>query len=165
MQEKWLEEIYEKYKQEIFRFLLVLLKEPQTAEDVLQETFLKVYLHRSKYVHLQYEKAWIYQIARNIAFDTLRKRCREFPSEKENIDMLLEKTTHLSDEHGDFFYLEMIADLSEIEKEIVSLKIVAGLTHKEIGKILHMTTASVKKRYERAINKLKVKYKGVDDNE
>ena len=41
----WLEYIYEKRKQELFRFLYVLLGEQQAAEDALQETFLKAYLH------------------------------------------------------------------------------------------------------------------------
>ena len=65
----WVERVYEKRKQELFRFLYVLLGEQQAAEDALQETFLKVYLHRSKYVEMQKEKAWIYKIARHTAYN------------------------------------------------------------------------------------------------
>ena len=57
--------------------------------------------------------------------------------------------------------MEMMKYLNETDREIVSLKIIAGLTHREIAKILHMTTGSVKKRYERALSKLKVKYEEV----
>lgn len=39
----WLEETYEKYKQDLFRFLFVLLKDEQAAEDALQETFYKAF--------------------------------------------------------------------------------------------------------------------------
>ena len=90
MSEYWLEELYEKYKQDIFRFLLVLLKETQGAEDALQETFLKAYLHRSRYTDMQQEKAWLYTIARNTAYDMLRKRRKEFPTEKEQLEAALE---------------------------------------------------------------------------
>lgn len=154
----WLEEIYEKRKQELFRFLYVLLGDKQSAEDALQDTFLKAYLHRSKYIEMQQEKAWLYQIARNTAYDMLRKRHREFPVEKEQINDAIEKVTHHEDVHEHLIYMEMIADLNEVEREIVSLKIIAGLTHQEIAKVLHMTTGSVKKRYERALNKLKANY-------
>lgn len=158
MPSNWLEEIYEERKQELFRFLYVILGDKQAAEDALQDTFLKAYLHRSKYVEMKQEKAWLYQIARNTAYDMLRKRRREFPIEKEQIDDVLEKNAVREDVHENLIYIEMIADLNDIDREIVSLKIIAGFTHKEIAKVLHMTTASIKKRYERALNKLKVKY-------
>ena len=161
MLDNWLEQIYEERKQEVFRFLYVILGETQAAEDALQETFFKAYLHRSKYVEMQKEKAWLYQIARNTAYDMLRKRRREFPIEKEQIADTLEKLLQHEDMSSNLIYFEMIAELSEIEQEIVSLKIIAGLTHREIAKVLHMTTGSVKKRYERALNKLKTKYQEV----
>lgn len=154
----WLECIYEKKRQEIFRFLYVLLGEQQAAEDALQETFLKAYLHRSKYVEMQKEKAWIYQIARHTAYDMIRKRHKEFPIEKDQMYSVLEKKMQSDNFCEHLSYMEMMKCLNEVEREIVSLKIIAGLTHHEIAKILHMTTGSVKKRYERALNKLKVKY-------
>ena len=158
MSSNWLEQIYEERKQELFRFLYVILGERQAAEDALQETFLKAYLHRNKYVEMQKEKAWLYQIARNTAYDMLRKRRREFPSEMEHITDILEKDVEQKDVNSNLIYLEMMAELNSVEREIVSLKIIAGLTHREIAGVLHMTTASVKRRYERALNKLKTKY-------
>lgn len=154
----WLECIYEKRRQELFRFLYVLLGEQQAAEDALQETFLKAYLHRSKYVEMQKEKAWIYQIARHTAYDIIRKRHKEFPIEKDQMYNVLEKKIQSEDFCEHLLYMEMMKCLNEVEREIVSLKIIAGLTHREIAKILHVTTGSVKKRYERALNRLKVKY-------
>lgn len=165
MSEYWLEELYEKYKQDIFRFLLVLLKETQEAEDALQETFLKVYLHRSRYTDMQQEKAWLYTIARNTAYDMLRKRRKEFPTEKEQLEAALETCEKNVDTDSSLWYLDMIKELTKAEQEIVSLKIIGGLTHQEIGKVLHMTTASVKKRYERALHKLKENYKEAGKNE
>ena len=155
MSDNWLELIYEERKQELFRFLYVILREQQAAEDALQETFLKAYLHRSRYIDMHQEKAWLYQIARNTAYDMLRKRRREFPMEKEILHDVMEQHTEQNEMAGNLMYMEMIAELNEVEREIVSLKIIAGLTHREIAKVLHKTTGSVKKRYERALNKLK----------
>ncbi len=158
MQNDWLERIYEERKQELFRFLYVMLGEKQAAEDALQETFLKAYLHRSRYIEMKQEKAWLFQIARNTAYDMLRKRLREFPMEKEEMEDVLERNSVQEELYEKLIYMEMMAELKEIEREIVSLKIIAGLTHKEIAKVLRMTTGSVKKRYERALAKLKAKY-------
>ena len=157
----WVERVYEKRKQELFRFLYVLLGEQQAAEDALQETFLKVYLHRSKYVEMQKEKAWIYKIARHTAYDMIRKCHKEFPIEKDQMNIVLEKNGPQDDLCERLLYMEMMKYLNETDREIVSLKIIAGLTHREIANILHMTTGSIKKRYERALNKLKVKYEEV----
>lgn len=106
-----MEQTYEERKQELFRFLYVLLGDKQSAEDALQDTFLKAYLHRSKYVEMQQEKAWLYQIARNTAYDMLRKRRREFPIEKEQINDAIEKVVHHEDIHEHLIYMEMIGNI------------------------------------------------------
>ena len=155
MSNRWSELIYEERKQELFRFLYVILGETQAAEDALQETFLKAYLHRNKYIEMQQEKAWLYQIARNTAYDILRKKRREFPIEKDVLSDVVEQHAEQNNIDTNLMYMEMIRELNEKEREIVSLKIIAGLTHREIAETLHMTTGSVKKRYERALSKLR----------
>lgn len=119
MSDNWLEQIYEERKQELFRFLYVILGETQAAEDALQETFLKVYLHRSKYVEMQREKAWLYKIARNTAYDMLRKRRREFPIEKEQIADVLEKEGERVDIGSHYLYMEMMAQLNDVERNCI----------------------------------------------
>lgn len=135
---------YEQYKVGIYRFSLSILKDPQLAEDVLQETFLR-FLSGKGNPDPGKEQAWLYRVARNICYDTLRKRKRE-TGEVPNAP---------APPQGSWEYLELIAPLSPEEQEIVSLKFLGGLTHKEIAKVLGITTAGAKKRYERAIAKLR----------
>ena len=54
-----------------------------------------------------------------------------------------------------YLYLELIAPLSEQDRQIVTLRIVGGLTNREIGSIMGLTEQAVKKRYHRAIEKLR----------
>lgn len=134
---------YEKYKTGLFRYALSILKDPHRAEDVLQEVFLR--LLTGKYTpEPGKEQAYLYRAARNICYDELRLQKRQ-----------RETDGRMYVETDDFAYLELIAPLEPKEREIVTLKIVGGLTHREIGKIMSMTEQAVKKRYQRALQKLK----------
>ena len=100
---------YEQYKTGIFRFALSILKSTSLAEDVLQETFLK--LLSGKYtVHEGKEQAWLYKVARNLSYDILRNQTREVV---------------LTDQQNgeSYAYIDLIAGLDLTEKEIVKLKL------------------------------------------
>ena len=136
-------ELYEQHKTGIFRFALSILKEPQLAEDVLQETFLRLLSGRGNPSPGK-EPAFLYRMARNICYDILRMRKRE-----------TEERPNLPAPEDNWEFINLIAPLSPKEQEIVSLKIIGGLTHAEIAKVIGTTTAGAKKRYERAIHKLR----------
>lgn len=134
---------YEQYKTGIYRYALSILKEPHGAEDVLQETFLR--LLSGKYaVREEKIQAWLYRVARNCCYDLLRKREREG-----------ELPADLPSHDGTFAYIERIAVLEPIDREIVTMKLLSGMTCREIGKVMGMTGTAVQKRYERAMKKLK----------
>ena len=132
---------YEQYKTGLFRFALSILKDSHLAEDVLQETFVK--LLSGKYlVQEGKQQAWLYKVARNLSYDLLRKR-----------DWETEQVAVQCRESYD--YIDLIAGLDITEREIVTLKIIGGLTHKEIAKVMGITVHAAKKRYERIIRKLR----------
>ena len=134
---------YEQSKTGVFRYALSILKDPHGAEDVLQETFLR--LLSGKYV-VQEEKleAWLYRVARNYCYDLLRKQQRgaEMPSD-------------LPVYESQYAYIERISVLEQRDQEIVTLKVQSGMTSREIGKVMGMAAPAVQKRYERAMKKLK----------
>ncbi len=136
---------YEQYKNGIFRYALSITKDPYLAEDVLHDTFVKV-LSGGVRCASGKEQAWLYRIARNLCYDHLRKSKREqaFAETPAQADRQLE-------------YIELISALSPMEQEIVTLKIVGGLTHREIGSVLGITASAAQKRYERAISALRNK--------
>lgn len=139
---------YEQYKTGIYRYALSILKDPHGAEDVLQETFMR--LLSGKYV-VQEEKiqSWLYRVARNYCYDILRKRDRE-----------QELLPELPTKDGRFAYIERIAVLDLKDREIVTMKILSGMTCREIGRVVGLTGPAVQKRYERALKKLKEQEEG-----
>ena len=134
---------YEQYKIGIYRYALSILKDSHGAEDVLQEVFLR--LLSGKYaVREEKIQAWLYRVARNCCYDVLRRRERE-----------QEIPPELPFHDGQYAYIERIAILDLTDQEIVTMKVLSGMTCREIGKVMGMTGAAVQKRYERAIRKLK----------
>ena len=136
---KW----YEQYKTGLFRYALSLLKDPDGAEDVLQEVFLRL-LGGKNFPEPGKEQAYLYRMARNLCFDHLRRQKR-----------LAQEPPQILSEPSRYAYIELISALEPKEREIVTLKIVGGLTHREIAKVLGLTEHAAKKRYERAIQKLR----------
>ena len=133
---------YEEHKVGLFRFALSILKDEASAEDVLQEVFLRL-LSGKYYPEPGKERAYLYRCVRNVCFDELRRRKRH----REEADS--------GSEARAYAYFELVAGLSEREREIVALKILGGLTHREIGTVMGITEQAAKKRYQRAIQKLK----------
>ena len=134
---------YEQYKNGIFRYALSITKDPLLAEDILHDTFLKLLSGGIRCASGK-EQAWLYRIARNLCYDHLRKAKRE--------QSYMEIPSQLD---GRFEYIDLISSLSPVEQEIVTLKIIGGLTHKEIGSVLGISSSATQKRYERAISKLR----------
>lgn len=134
---------YDQYKNGIFRYALSILKDPYLAEDVLHDTFVKL-LSGETPRNPATAQAWLYRVARNLCFDQLRKSKREQPH------------TRLPSESADrFAYIDMISSLSLRDQEIITLKIVGGLTHREISAVLGITEKAAQKRYQRAMEVLR----------
>lgn len=134
---------YEEHKTGLFQFALSILKNCDEAEDILQEVFLR--LLSGKYCpEPGKERAYLYRCVRNLCYDELRRRKRHLDSEI--------KTVGSTDQYA---YLELISPLSEKEQQIVTLKIVGKLTNREIGRVMGITEQAAKKRYQRAIEKLR----------
>ena len=136
---KW----YEEYKIGLYRFALSILKDEASAEDVLQEVFLRMMMGKY-WPQPGKERAYLYRCVRNECYDELRQRKRVDADDKEAVDP--------SDQ---YLYLHLITPLKEKDREIVTLKVIGGLTNREIGRIIGLTEQAVKKRYQRAIEKLR----------
>lgn len=145
MDRQRVDELYTQYNIGIFRYILSITGDPQLSEDVLQDTFVKL-LSGTPGCAPGKEQAWLYRVARNLCYDRLRRQKREqrFASSSAGRETQYE-------------YIELIASLSPREQEIVTLKIVGGLTHREIGAVLGITAKAAQKRYERAIAALRGK--------
>lgn len=69
-------ELFTRYQRDLFAFLYRLLEDAETAEDLVQESFLRVYERRNTFRPQGRFKTWLYAIAKHLAGDELRRRRR-----------------------------------------------------------------------------------------
>ena len=136
---------YAQHKNGIYRYALSIMKDPYLAEDVLHDTFVKL-MTRGFQCASGKELAWLYRIARNLCYDQLRRSKRE----QGYLSPPVSNDTQ-------FEYIDLISGLPAMDREIITLKIIGGLTHREIGAVLGISPGGAQKRYERALKILKDK--------
>lgn len=148
------EELYSKYSKLIYKIAYSILKNKSDAEDVMQLVFEKIYSMDKKNLPTKNETSWIYSVTKN---ETLNY----FKSNRNNIN--LDDIYEIEDNNQEISkiidqenYNRLISKLNDNEKEIISLKIISNFSFEEIGKILNMPTGTVKWRYYKAINTLKL---------
>jgi RNA polymerase sigma factor (sigma-70 family) len=127
------EEIFQRYHQDLYRFCLAMVGNPQDAQDALQETMVKVLraLPGEKR-HIQL-KPWLYRIARNEAVETIRRRRDSVEIEPE----LTASTVELAETAEDRERLrKLFADLEELpdrQRAALVMRELAGLRFAQIG--------------------------------
>ena len=148
------EKLYNNYNKLIYSIAYSILKNKQDAEDIVQIVFEKIYLIDKEKLPNKNETSWLYSVTKNETINYLKRN-------KNNID--LDSIYNIEDDNNEInkiinqdSYNRLIGKLNDKEKEIISLKIVSNLSFEEIGKLLKEPTGTIKWRYYKAINTLKI---------
>lgn len=146
-----LTDLYMSTKSSVYGFALSILKNTNDAEDVLQETYIKIYENAHSYEAKGKPMAWILTITKNLAYMKLR-------TYKETVD--IDEIHHLQTKNTSIeekIVLEKVFTcLSEQERNIFILHVNSGFKHREIAKLLELPLSTVLSKYHRAIKKMKL---------
>lgn len=157
-----LAELYYETKSAIYGFSLSLTKNPADSEDILQETYLKIWSNADGYKAKGTPMAWILTITKNLALMKLREKKKHQDLEPEQWDMEF----HIPDTAGnteDRHLLEAALNiLSEEERQIILLHAVSGLKFREISELTGFGLSTVLSKYHRSLKKLKIYIEGVE---
>lgn len=151
-----------KYHPFVYKFLVKISNDDQTAEDLTQDTFIKVIRNIDKFDPAGQAKfsTYIIAIAKNVYIDYYRKEkgIRHNIPINETIGSA-EANVHLEDIIIDKLYgqsiLECLEDLPDEQKTAIKLKYIEGLTLKEIGDQLNLEPKTVKSRIHNGIVRLR----------
>lgn len=154
-------EIVDMYKDKLYHLGYRMTGNRQEAEDVVQETFLRVYKNLDRYDESQKFSTWIYRIATNLCIDRLRKRKAVYSLDAESSDhegldgyamlpsdgktpeseLLLSETQRLIH--------DAIATLPVKYKSVMILRYLQELSLQEISDVLDMPVTTIKTRVHR----------------
>ncbi len=146
-----LEVIYHRLGRRIFLTAFAVLGDTHAAEDIMQDTFLRLIEHAHAYRAGSNSVAYILTIARRLAMDAGERRRREFPAEEIFGGDDVEEALPMRE-------LEALRLLGEEERQIVILRLDSHMKHRDIAALLGITPAACEKRYQRALEKLKTYY-------
>lgn len=145
--------LYEETSSLVFGYALSILKNKENAEDVMQDTYLKIYSAASSYTPKGKPMAWILTITRNLSLMKFREKSHE-DIDDEKYESLSGDTPQAESENK-MLTEYLLSKLSDEEREIVMLHAMSDLKHREIASLMSMPLSTVLSKYNRAIAKLR----------
>jgi RNA polymerase sigma-70 factor, ECF subfamily len=145
-----LEVLYRGMRVQVFAVALAVVGDRGIAEDVMQDTFVRVYSAAPGYQPRSRARAWVLTIARHLALDAVRRRAREQAS------LMPDRCAAAGEPGGNRMdVINALLQLGDIDRQIVVLHDVAGLTHAEVAAVVELPAGTVRWRYRVALARLR----------
>lgn len=158
--------VYDRYVTSIYRFVYLKLPSKEAAEDVASETFLRAWQYIQQAEEIENLRALLYKIARNLIVDHYRKHegAREALVTFSPQDTSTINEGDLSDRHAGRAVVEARADVALVLQrisrlkgdfqDVLTLRLIDGLSFHDIGTILGKTSGNVRVMFHRALKAL-----------
>jgi RNA polymerase sigma-70 factor (ECF subfamily) len=140
------EALYGKYNDDVYRFLLKLTRDAHLAEELTQETFAQAFDSITKYKEKSHIKTWLIGIAKNLYFSYIRKHKRRLNLESIEIGM---EDPCLGEQEFLHNAVSIISNMNKKMRDVMILRIVAGIPHGEIAQELGLTMNDSKVTFHR----------------
>jgi RNA polymerase sigma-70 factor (ECF subfamily) len=145
--------VVSRFQHRLYRYFIRLVRDPATADDLFQQTWLQVVRQIHRYDPARSFDTWLFAIAHNTAIDLLRRRTGEcledYPaSAPDALDTLLagERAQHLAD---------AMETLPALYREVLTLRFEEGMKLEEIAAVTHAPLSTVKSRVQRGLETLR----------
>ena len=166
-------ELVNRYKDRLLNFVFQFLGDIEQAEDVVQDTMLRLYEKKHYYKEIAKFSTWLYTIARNLANTELRKKKRrkttnlsqlskerqfEIPAIQDNVDQSLQNE-FINDR-----IQSAISNLPEHFKVVIILRDIQELSYEDISNIVEVPLGTIKSRINRARIQLQAELSDLKQN-
>lgn len=163
------DELHQRLEAPITRFVRRLVGQLQAAEDIVQDTFLALYVNLSKVKPDENVRPYVYRIARNRCYDLLRRQGRyEYLSLDDDTPTTVRISFDLAEQQGEtppdevahwlLLYLEVqeaMENLPELQRQALILHSEEHMTYAEIAEVMDVSVGTVKSRLHQAKKRLK----------
>ena len=164
-----------RYKDQLLNYVYRFVGNRVDAEDIVQETFLRVFKNKHYYKEIAKFSTWVYTIAGNLAKTELRRRKRRrlfsvsnFVNDERDFEIPDKSRTPDQQVDGsikDDYIQKAIEKLPPKFKEVILLRDVQGFAYEEISQILNIPLGTVKSRVNRGRLKLQEDLRFLMENE
>ncbi len=166
-----LDSLVEQYQHRLYRYLLYLTRDPQLAQDLFQETWIRVLERGSQYSARWKFETWLLSIARNLVIDHVRRKqpanFSEFESEDEDAagfdvaDSRAEEAfQQIQQQEQDQKLALLLQHLPALYREVLTLRFHEDMQLEEIARVLNAPLSTVKSRVRRGLEMLQKKLQG-----
>ena len=156
---KTIEALYDMYSGSLYGIILRILKEEQPAEDVLQETFIRIWQSFSLYDAAKGRLfTWMSNVARNLAIDKLKSKPHLNNSQNEDMYEMqhaIDNQFNVTVNPDIIGIREIVMKLKPEHKSILDLIYFSSYSHIEAAKKLDIPVRTLRKRIRMAVNNLR----------
>jgi RNA polymerase sigma-70 factor (ECF subfamily) len=150
---------------QLHRFFMAQSASRSDADDLLQETWLRIHRVRHTYRSGEPVLPWFYAIARRTGIDHYRRSIRTTARER-RLEELPDAAAMCPDDEPPAHDLEvLLAPLPENQREVIRLMKVGGMTLEEVARATSCSVGSVKQKVHRAYKNLRSRINSKDPNE
>jgi len=139
----------------VYGYILSFMKKPEEAEDIMQDTYLRIREKAHLYTPCGKPLAWIFTIARNLCFMRLRSGQNHSLFSLEDAEASQTLPVYESNSEDKMVLAAALQLLDDVSRQVVILHAVTGLRHREIAAALGLPLSTVLSRYTRSLAKLK----------
>ena len=154
-------QLYEDYWENLYKQIIRILPDEEEAADVVQQTFVDLWVMKEKIPQIKSIKSFLFIMARNLAFKRLKERLKS-ENYRDYYASHYDTSISLTEQEVDFRELKTQIDshidkLPEKMKEVFLLSRKSDLSYMEIAQQLNISDKTVKKQISNAIRILKLK--------
>lgn len=153
-------EIFEKYSPKVYAFALKLTQSQSTAEELVQDVFLRIWVGRASLTSIDYFPTYLYTVTRNLALNALKRTAIE---ERAKAELIRVVPIGHSDTEESIVYRDYqrilnnaIDKLSPQQRNVFSLCHVQGLKYEEAAQKLRISRLTVKTHMQQALRTIKL---------
>jgi len=156
--------LMERYQHRLYRYLLRLVRQPETAEDLFQQTWVRVMERINSYDPQRRFEGWLFSLAHNLAVDYLRRYLPEsldepLPSGDSRCETMAGSAAgaleQLLQQERAGWLAEAVARLPLPFREVLTLRFEEEMPLEEIAGVLALPLGTVKTRLHRALKHLR----------
>ena len=159
--------LFERHNRKLFAFLFHLSHKREASEDMVQNVFYRMLKYRHTFTEESNFSGWMYQIARNVLKDQVKKyeianRYEAIEDVEERIDGGTAADERIEKRQARAELFDAMRKLSDDNREILTMSRFQEMKHSEIGGILGINEGAVRVRIYRAMQELKNIYSRIE---